>query len=154
MNQTSSSNALTRANAALYRRHFDAGAMSCFYCGHVRECLDHRPPLAALAHGADELNALMIPLVLLPCCCDCRRITRGLPLLTAGDALNRIAMTLEARYERLYAIKGKGDASTPLQQRLALVREATLGALMQRIRFAQERQLDDYLMPVWEAADE
>lgn len=141
---------LLRKYGKLYRRHYDAGSESCFYCGDVRQCLDHRPALVVLESvEVRQLKRAKIPLVVLPCCMSCNRTLGERPILTALEACEYLRSKLEKKYEKTHVIWTEDEIQelSPLFKKIAKSTKYQAQLLRDRVVFAQKRCIDFELMP-------
>ena len=148
---------LIRTYGHLYFRHLDAGADNCFYCGEMRECLDHRPPITIFnSWSVKDLRKLKIPFVLLPCCHACNRALAARPLLTAIEALVHLKNRYELEYEKRATLWQSNEIKqmSPMFQQMIRRKSAVAKQLLVRVRFLQSREFDLNLIPVYYSEDE
>ena len=59
----------------LYQADLSHGRLTCAYCGDVRECLDHCPPISLIERiGVKALKERHVDFILYPCCNKCNKI--------------------------------------------------------------------------------
>jgi hypothetical protein len=74
--------------AGLYHIDDKGDKTKCAYCGDIRECVDHCPPLLYTSSvGVKALASAAIPLKTFPCCNTCNRLLSDIDLLTYEDRL-------------------------------------------------------------------
>ncbi len=84
---------------------FDPGKdrLKCFYCGDVRECVDHMPPLSVVDRiGIQALRKRDVTLKTVPCCKACNHALGDRPVANFEERL--------AFLHEYYVRKAKGTA--------------------------------------------
>lgn len=62
--------------------------LKCVYCGDIRECLDHSPPVSTVGKvGTKKLKELGVKFYKYPCCKTCNTVLSDKPLVTFEERI-------------------------------------------------------------------
>lgn len=133
-------NYLNKVYGNLYKKQLRG---YCTYCGEPTNGMDHCPPISLLELFTPEaLRKQAIPILLVSSCFDCNAKLGGKHLLTIDDRKHYIERVLVLEYERKATLWSEGEITemSEMFQRMIRGRQALLGILHDRIRFAQGRR--------------
>lgn len=118
--------------------------LRCAYCGDVRECVDHVPPLYIVdKHGTDELRSMGVELITVPCCNPCNQELGARPLATYEERLNFLYLRLLDKVENKHGIWSEQEINEELtgnlRRMVAAKHNIFMREVIQRLRGIEER---------------
>lgn len=119
---------------SLYTFESFGDRLSCAYCGDVRECIDHIPPLSVVAkYGTDAMRERGIDLMTVPSCNPCNRDLGGRPLATYEERLLFLYERLVQKIEKKEGIWSADEIDKELTGNLKRMVEAKHRIFMREV---------------------
>jgi hypothetical protein len=150
-------NYLIRTYGGLYSRFMGEDAGDCFYCGALRSCLDHSPPISAFEYvDAKFFKTRQIPLVLVPCCSQCNVYLGDRKLFTVQERLEFLEMKYEkefARVANLWTDEEIDEMGFSFQKVLRVKQEAQY-ELARKVRSVQTRAARSWTHPEFQSLND